>query len=192
MSPRPRVAAGSGLGPRTQRATDSLPGTGGRTPDWPTASPTRSHRGAQSPKGLEIDHLCRNRECVRPSHLEAVSHLVNVRRNSQSTKTTCKHGHALSGQNLVASYLPRRVCQICHRAVQRRSREKRLGRPLRDPYPSAQGRAIRDRDICALVSSGVTRADAARQFGLSDVRVGQIVRSCHSAADQEMRAARAS
>jgi hypothetical protein len=32
------------------------------------------------PAGLEIDHLCRNRSCVRPTHLEPVTHLENMRR----------------------------------------------------------------------------------------------------------------
>jgi hypothetical protein len=32
------------------------------------------------PDGLELDHLCRNKPCVRPSHLEAVTHLVNLER----------------------------------------------------------------------------------------------------------------
>lgn len=33
------------------------------------------------PPGLEIDHLCRNRGCVNPSHLEAVTHQENIRRS---------------------------------------------------------------------------------------------------------------
>lgn len=32
------------------------------------------------PEGLELDHLCRNPPCVNPDHLEAVTHLVNMRR----------------------------------------------------------------------------------------------------------------
>lgn len=32
------------------------------------------------PLGTEIDHLCRNRACCNPEHLEAVSHVENVRR----------------------------------------------------------------------------------------------------------------
>jgi hypothetical protein len=32
------------------------------------------------PQGLEIDHLCRTRDCFNPNHLEAVTHLVNMRR----------------------------------------------------------------------------------------------------------------
>ena len=32
------------------------------------------------PEGLELDHLCRVRACVRPDHLEAVTHAVNVQR----------------------------------------------------------------------------------------------------------------
>jgi hypothetical protein len=36
------------------------------------------------PKGLELDHLCRNRCCVRPDHLEAVPHRVNSRRGAKT------------------------------------------------------------------------------------------------------------
>ena len=39
------------------------------------------------PSGLEIDHLCRNVQCVNPDHLEAVTHQVNMRRG-KNTKLT--------------------------------------------------------------------------------------------------------
>lgn len=39
------------------------------------------------PAGLELDHLCRQRDCVRPSHLEAVTHAENVRRGRRAKLT---------------------------------------------------------------------------------------------------------
>lgn len=32
------------------------------------------------PAGADLDHLCRNRACVNPTHVEPVAHLENVRR----------------------------------------------------------------------------------------------------------------
>ena len=50
------------------------------------------------PAGLEIDHLCRQRSCVNPDHLEAVRHQVNVLRGVGASaqcarQITCKNGH---------------------------------------------------------------------------------------------------
>lgn len=45
------------------------------------------------PQGLELDHLCRNRLCVNPAHMEPVTHRENVRR--AKIKTHCKFGHPL-------------------------------------------------------------------------------------------------
>jgi hypothetical protein len=39
------------------------------------------------PENLELDHLCRNPACVRPDHLEPVTHLENLRRGA-GTKMT--------------------------------------------------------------------------------------------------------
>jgi hypothetical protein len=54
------------------------------------------------PDGLQIDHLCRNRACVNPSHLEAVTPLENTRRALpfRPKLAHCKHGHEFTEENI--------------------------------------------------------------------------------------------
>lgn len=85
------------------------------------------------PDGLEIDHLCRNKSCVNPSHLEPVSAKENLRRapnqitTINAAKTHCKRGHALTSDNLVPNKLGLRHCRQCHRGHQAAT-ELRMGR----------------------------------------------------------------
>lgn len=55
------------------------------------------------PEGLELDHLCRNRKCILPSHLEPVTHAENMRRGLsgawQRNKTHCPAGHSYTTRN---------------------------------------------------------------------------------------------
>jgi hypothetical protein len=57
------------------------------------------------PEGLELDHLCKNKKCFNPDHLEPVTRKENnIRSNCSSAinsrKTHCKKGHEYSGDNL--------------------------------------------------------------------------------------------
>jgi hypothetical protein len=71
------------------------------------------------PDGKELDHLCRNRACVRPSHLEPVTHLENVRRSQRAlkimAKTHCPNGHPYNVENTGRGSRGTRRCLTCHR-----------------------------------------------------------------------------
>ena len=74
------------------------------------------------PEGWERDHLCRNRACVRPDHLEAVTHWTNVARGISphglnAAKTKCRNGHDFTPENTRVNSKGQRVCIACARAA---------------------------------------------------------------------------
>ena len=85
------------------------------------------------PKGLDLDHLCRNRACVNPWHLDPVPLVVNVMRGEgpmavNARKTHCIHGHAFTPEN---TYRPpkrpeTRQCIACRRASESRRKSTSL------------------------------------------------------------------
>lgn len=77
------------------------------------------------PAGCELDHLCRNRSCINPAHLEPVTHRENVLRGASPTaenaaKTHCPQGHAYVGDNVRIEKLTGwRTCRVCDRQKSR-------------------------------------------------------------------------
>lgn len=65
--------------------------------------------------GLEPDHLCRNRPCVRFDHLEPVTHAENVRRGERASRTHCVQGHPYDEANTAHQKDGSRICVACRR-----------------------------------------------------------------------------
>ena len=77
------------------------------------------------PDGLVIDHMCRQKMCVNPAHLRAVTTRVNAIENSDSwsavnaRKTHCMRGHEFTSENTLP-VRGGRACRECKRADFRR------------------------------------------------------------------------
>lgn len=83
------------------------------------------HHVGPIPDGLHIDHLCRNRACVNPDHLEPVTRAENVLRGMgqsalNARKTHCPKGHPLNGANVRIGTKGERKCRACERAQSRK------------------------------------------------------------------------
>lgn len=81
------------------------------------------------PADLVLDHLCRNRRCVRPSHLEAVTQRTNVLRGvgfaaCKARQTHCIHGHEFDPANTYVAPNGTRRCRRCRAEAQNRARRR--------------------------------------------------------------------
>lgn len=84
------------------------------------------------PPGLDLDHLCRVRNCVNPAHLEPVTRRVNLSRGigdrlrSERAKaqTHCLRGHLFDEENTAYKSDGARRCRTCHRQSETARRQK--------------------------------------------------------------------
>ncbi len=107
---------------------------------WDGRKMVKAHRYAYKllkgkiPPNLECDHLCRNRSCVNPLHIELVTGSENVKRGlspeltrqRQLSKTHCPYGHPYDKANTYVSPNGKRECRICRRESNRRWYRKNL------------------------------------------------------------------
>jgi hypothetical protein len=113
------------------------------------------------PAGYVVDHLCQNKLCVNPDHLEAVTSEVNIMRGHHPTtinrdKTHCIRGHPLRGQNLMHRYDGGRECRTCYRDYHRAYYQ---AHKTIEPIPEDQIAAVQ-------AERGVTHDVAARTVGI--------------------------
>ena len=116
------------------------------------------------PEGHVVDHTCRNRACVRPDHLEAVTGYVNTLRGAgpsaqNARKTHCKKGHEFTEDNIIWKG-DRRNCKTCRKASREAQRRKVKASPRRAPPTEGALRRLR--------AAGETWAAIGVVYGVSD------------------------
>lgn len=98
------------------------------------------------PQGMDIDHLCRNIQCVNPKHLEVVTHRENIRRGrspaaDNARKTHCPNGHPFDEEHTYR-HGERRQCRPCRNAYSRayiKTYKKRKREGLVNAYRKREG-----------------------------------------------------
>ncbi len=77
-------------------------------------------------KNMDLDHLCRNRACINPDHLEQVTRSINLSRGFEARG--CINGHEFNEDDFSIVHRKRgieRRCKICHRERNKKSRDRK-------------------------------------------------------------------
>jgi hypothetical protein len=94
----------------------------------------RSHRllyqefNGEIPASLVCDHLCRNKACCNPKHIEPVTQAVNVQRGDLAGRPLtpfCRHGHRLTPDNVYCAPSDgKRKCLECKRVLRKKQYQR--------------------------------------------------------------------
>jgi len=127
------------------------------------------------PAGHTVDHLCRNRACANPAHLEAVPHRINLLRGQTITAraaaaTQCPSGHAYDDANTKVTYRGGRACRACDNS-----------RAIKNYVPRGKTRRRRPKltaaeiaGIKAEITAGSTHTKIASIFNVSVSTVSRV------------------
>lgn len=81
------------------------------------------------PAGLELDHLCSQRDCVNPRHLDPVTHQENIRRGrtgiANRSKDRCPEGHVYDAVRIRTDGTTHRACKRCSARYTRNHRARK-------------------------------------------------------------------
>lgn len=121
----------------TAAQRDKKSGYGGITFEGKRMLAHRLSYGAfigEIPTNKFLDHLCSNRLCINPAHLEPVTlkenaargEFLKLKQRAHEFKTRCPRGHAYEGNNLYVSPRNQRVCRICAKEAVKKSLRRKL------------------------------------------------------------------
>ncbi len=158
----------------------------------------RAHRASYEvakgpiPAGLEIDHLCRNRQCINPEHLEAVTGRVNLARRPSfgaPRATHCKKGHEFTEETTFFDKSGWRRCRICLSARVKKPKHERGVSRSRKIFTDAERLQIAAEK--AVDPVGISYADLGRKYGVHRVTIMGIVHAVARAQSHDNGSARA-
>lgn len=124
---------------------------------WSVGKQKKAHRVfyellvGDIPEDLELDHLCFNKLCVNPAHLEPVTHQENLRRAGitgllgPELKTHCPRKHPYTPENTISQLVAgttwvRRMCRICRKVSQGASLVRRTMKRRRERLTKEENR----------------------------------------------------